>query len=364
MIDVLGERSPGMETSSQQASTIMTRPARIWFNRGFSLAPIARAMRAADPAIDVFVSVSPHSTHYPGPTETWIDGGPDAASADNPDAYIAWVRQTIAERAIDILVPTRRRKLIAGADMPCHVHLPATLPVLELLDDKFAFAQAVEREDYYLPTHLVERSDDLAALITQWPAGEGAPGLCIKPRRGVNGLGFWRLMDVSPMTHLDDPDRRQIRPEHYLAALRAREALGRVDDVVAMPYLPGPEISFDILAHQGRMLKYAARTKLSTGTQHIVTDHPLAPIVDTIVARFVLHGLINLQFRRADDDSWKLLEINARPAGGVVYADEVGCALVADWGGLLTGRLTPDSIHQPNINTHVAFATVARPVVV
>ena len=340
----------------------MTRPTRIWFNRGFSLAPIARAMRAADPAIEVYVSVSPHSAHYPGPSETWIDGGPDAATAEDPEAYIGWVRQMIAEQEIDIFVPTRRRKLVAGADLPCHVHLPATLPVLELLDDKFAFAQAIEREDYHLPTWLIQRSDDLAALIADWPVGEGAPGLCVKPRQGVNGLGFWQLMDVSHMAHLDDPDRRRIRPEHYLAALRAQEARGIVDDIVAMPYLPGPEISFDILAHQGRMLKYAARTKLNAGSQHIVTDHPLAPIVAAVVARFALHGLINLQFRRADDDSWKLLEINARPAGGVVYADEVGCGLIGDWAGLLTGRLTPDSVHQPNINTHVAFVTVVRPI--
>src|SRR3546814_12137515 len=53
----------------------MTGKTRIWFNRGFSLAPIAGLMRAADPTLDVFVSVSQQSVHYTGPTETWIDGG-------------------------------------------------------------------------------------------------------------------------------------------------------------------------------------------------------------------------------------------------------------------------------------------------
>lgn len=341
---------------------VMTRPTRIWFNRGFSLAPIARAMLAADPSIEVFASVSPQSTHYPGPTETWIDGPPDGAGVDEQAAYLDWVRATIAEREIDIFIPTRRRKLIAGADLPCHVHLPAALPVLELLDDKFAFAQALEGEAYHLPTFLVRSSDDLAALLAGWPTGDGASGPCVKPRQGVNGLGFWRLVDASPMAHLKDPEQRRIRPEHYLAALRDQELRGPINDIVAMPYLPGPEISFDILAHHGRVLKYAARTKLGTGRQHIVSDHPLAPIVHDIVARFALHGLVNLQFRRAADDSWKLLEINARPAGGVVYADEVGCGLVADWAGLLTGRLTPDTVHQADINTLVAFATVVRPV--
>ena len=91
----------------------MTQPVRIWFNRGFSLAPIAALMRAADASLDVYVSVSPMSAHYPGPTATWIDGGADGA-ADDPAAYLDWVRDIIDRHAVDIFVPTRRRKLIAN----------------------------------------------------------------------------------------------------------------------------------------------------------------------------------------------------------------------------------------------------------
>ena len=341
----------------------MTQPVRIWFNRGFSLAPIAALMRAADPSLDVYVSVSPMSAHYPGPTATWIDGGADDA-ADDPAAYLDWVRDTIDRHAVDIFVPTRRRKLIASADLPCRVHLPAAVPTLDLLDDKYAFAAALAGEDYHLPTHLVRGSDDLAALLADWPDmadGEDAAP-CVKPRQGVNGLGFWRLADVSPMAHLQDSERRRIRPDHYLAALRDQEQRGPIDEIVAMAYLPGPEISFDILADAGQLLKYAARTKLGTARQHIVTRHPLEPVVAAIVDRFTLHGLVNAQFRRAVDGTWKLLEINARPAGGVVYADQVGCGLVADWAGLLTGRLSAATIDRPAIDTEVAFSTVVRPV--
>src|SRR3546814_3393262 len=46
----------------------MTGKTRIWFNRGFSLASIAGLMRAADPTLDVLVSVSQQSVHYTGPT--------------------------------------------------------------------------------------------------------------------------------------------------------------------------------------------------------------------------------------------------------------------------------------------------------
>ena len=81
-----------------------------------------------------------------------------------------------------------------------------------------------------------------------------------------------------------------------------------------------------------------------------------------IAQRFGLHGLVNAQFRRANDDSWKLLEINARPAGGVVYADQVGCRLVADWAGLLSGRLTPETIDRSAIDSEVSFTTVVQAV--
>lgn len=331
---------------------------RIWFNRGFSLAPIAGLMRAADPALDVYVSVSPHSARYPGPTETWVDGGPEGAAGRDPDAYLEWVRATITAHAIDLFVPTRHRAMLAAADLPCRVHLPASAEVLRLLDDKFAFAEALAGEDYHLPTHLVRSAGDLEALIAQWPA-DGA-GLCVKPRNGVNGLGFWRLDDVDPMLHLQQPDWRKIQPAQYLAALREQEARGPLDEIVAMAFLPGPEISFDILAERGRLLKYAARTKLANGHQQIASSHPLEPAVAAAVARFALHGLVNAQFRRAIDGGWKLLEINARPAGGVVFADQVGCRLVADWAGLLTGRLSADTIDRRAIDTEVAFTTVVQ----
>src|SRR3546814_14121697 len=103
---------------------------------------------------------------------------------------------------------------------------------------------------------------------------------------------------VSPMAHLKDSERRCIRPEQYLTAVRDQELRGPIDDIVVMPYLPGPEISFDILAVNGEMLKYAARPKLGTGWQHIVSRHTLEDLVASIVAKFSLHGVVHAPFRR------------------------------------------------------------------
>src|SRR3546814_5041821 len=77
-------------------------------------------------------------------------------------------------------------------------HLPASIPTLEVLDDKYLFAAEFAGEEHHLPTHLTQGSQDLERLLDGWPTSEGEPGPCVKPRNGVNGLGFWRLMDVSP----------------------------------------------------------------------------------------------------------------------------------------------------------------------
>ena len=76
---------------------------RIWFNRGFSLAPIAAAMRAADPSLDVFISIAPGRRHDEGPTDTWFEFG------DNAPQYVDWVRETIRAKKIDLFIPTRHR---------------------------------------------------------------------------------------------------------------------------------------------------------------------------------------------------------------------------------------------------------------
>src|SRR3546814_16516955 len=132
----------------------MTGKTRIWFNRGFSLAPIAGLMRAADPTLDVFVSVSQQSVHYTGPTETWIDGGD--LEPDDKNGYLDWVRAMITVHEIDIFIPTRRRALIASASLPCRAHLPASFPTLEVPNDKSSFSAQIVCDEHDLPHTLTQ----------------------------------------------------------------------------------------------------------------------------------------------------------------------------------------------------------------
>ncbi len=328
---------------------------RIWFNQGYSLAAIARAMMAADPALEVCVSIGPNGVEHPGPTLTWREPALEA------EAYCDWVRHMVQDHSIDVLVPHRRRQLLAGLDLPCRVELAASPEVLDLLDNKFAFAAALEGEQFHLPTQSAASSDELRAMLADFRAAQPGAIPCVKPQVGVNGHGFWKLTQGSPMSHLMNPDARNIREDLYLDALAAQEQTGTLSPVVLMEYLPGPEVSIDALAHHGEALRMLARTKLHS-RQRIESAHPLLPLAARLIERFGLHGMINLQFRRANDGSWKLLEINARAAGGAVYAEPFGSRMIADWGGLLSGRLTPAEVDRRPLSLELEFGKSMQPV--
>ncbi|MBT0671477.1 ATP-grasp domain-containing protein [Novosphingobium profundi] len=328
---------------------------RIWFNRGFSLAPIAKAMMAADPTLEVFVSTGAGLPIYEGPTQTWVEPKLD------DQAYLDWVCSQITEHAIDVFVPTARRHLFASADMPCKVHLPADIPTLDLLEDKFLFAKELEADEIHLPTICAQTKGELVEILAEFRAAYPDIDPCVKPRLGVNGHGFWTLSKtVSPLAHLMNPDARRIREDLFIAALAAEEEEERViRPLVLMPFLPGPEVSFDVLAHRGAILKYVARTKEGT-RQRLQTSHPLEAAAKALVDRFSLHGIVNVQFRRAEDASWKALEINSRPAGGSVYGEPFGTQLIGDWGGLLSGRLAPEQVSKPTLDLNLEMATGLR----
>ena len=324
---------------------------RIWFNRGFSLAPIAAAMMAANPDLAVFISTGEGRPQYDGPSGTWVE--PDLPD----DEYLIWAKDQIKDQQIDIFIPTRKRELIAAATLPCRVEFPATAPVLALLENKYAFARAIADQEFHAPTWQAQTAANLRETFNSIKAARPDAIICVKPLIGVNGHGFWNLAANSPTDHLMSPEYRNIDPEMFFTAVEAEErSQGVIRPLALMEYLPGPEISFDILAHEGHILRYIARTK-SHRSQRLQSSHLLENAASLLVAQFALTGVVNVQFRKANDGSWKVLEINARPAGGSVYAEQFGGRLLADWGGLLTGRLTPADVDQTPLDIEITFTS-------
>ena len=330
---------------------------RIWFNRGYSLAPIARAMMDAEPTLDILVGVAP------GRSAPSCGVGIIEEPETTSDDYLDWVRAIIDERRIDLFIPTRRRGDLLAAGLPCRVHAAAGSATLDLLEDKLAFSRAIAGMPIHLPTIGISSGEALARHLDRLVVeAVGDVVGSVKPRHGVNGHGYWTLVRSDPMSHVMDPDKREMRFDLYLAAVRAQEQLRPLQEIVLMEHLPGPEVSFDVLAWNGRLLKGVARTKLADGRQRIATEHHLEVEVIRLVEMFALTGVVNVQFRRANGGEWRLLEINARPAGGVVHGERLGAAILGDWARLLAGTKTPDDIVRPRIDVVVESRTVMEAV--
>ncbi len=318
---------------------------RVWLTRGYSLARIASIMRAALPGHEVLVS----AVAAPGLVE------PDPV--DEP-AYLEYVRETVAAHNIDVLVPTRRAAAVTRAGAGCRIEAAAPADVLELLHDKLAFAEALVGDPLLAPTLAVRGVDDFERGIDHFAARDTP--CCIKPARGVNGIGYQRFTDRARLAQLAEPELRETRVDTFARALREAETDGVVPPHALMEFLPGDEISVDALAWHGRLLGHAARTKSAETVQLLSTRHALEPEVRRLVERFELHGLVSVQFRRDAHGVPRLLEINPRPAGGCLFSEAAGCALVRDWARLLVGEMEPDEVRTPHLEATLHRETHVR----
>jgi hypothetical protein len=153
---------------------------RIWFNRGFSLAPIAKAMMAADTELEVFTSVAKSRPVYTEGHDTWVEPTLD------DEAYVAWVRNQIIENGIDLFIPTRHRKLLADIALPCAVHLPADIATSNSRR-QVRLCRCDCRRAVPPETINITSSADLAAALASFAELPDETSPCIKPRSGVNG---------------------------------------------------------------------------------------------------------------------------------------------------------------------------------
>jgi len=126
----------------------------------------------------------------------------------------------------------------------------------------------------------------------------------------------------------------------YAGSLRRAEDQGQGFALLVMEHLPGLEASVDIVADHGAVLLAAVRTKLSASRQRIQTDHDLIPHASELIRRHLLHGAVNVQYKQDSSGRWRILEINARAAGGASYCDEVGIPFCATWMDVIVGAPT------------------------
>ena len=207
---------------------------------------------------------------------------------------------------------------------------------IDIADDKVTFAQFMEKNG--LPVVPSLRITTLSELKTQLAHSPFTSSqLCVKPVKGIYGMGFWRVDDaVSPMTMINYPERRQITTWQYLAAC---EAAGAFEPLVLMPYLPGPEYSVDMLVNKGKVLAAVGRRK-EGALQYLENTGEAYELALACAAVMNADGLVNVQTRNDESGKPVLLEINMRPSGGIGYTRHSGVNLAGLYAGFKLGYLS------------------------
>jgi len=199
----------------------------------------------------------------------------------------------------------------------------SNLAMLDLADDKVSFALEMEKCGLpVVPSVRVDSALQLRQLLADSPFGS-AP-LCVKPVKGIYGMGFWRFDEsASSMSAFTHPENRRVNPFYYLQAL---EAAGDFEPLVLMPWLPGPEYSVDMLVEKGNVLAAVARRK-EGALQHLENSGEAFELGCACAEAMQADGLVNVQTRHDNCGKPCLLEINMRPSGGIGYTRHSGVNL-------------------------------------
>lgn len=194
---------------------------------------------------------------------------------------------------------------------------------LVLADDKVSFAHFMEQQGMpVVPSIRIESVAELRNLLSDPPFSPQL--LCVKPVKGIYGMGFWRFDDtVSPMAAFTHPDNRKVNPRQYLHAL---QEVDHFEPLVLMPYLPGPEYSVDMLVEGGKVLAAVARRK-EGALQYLENSGEAYELGKCCAAAMQADGLVNVQTRHNASGKPVLLEINMRPSGGIGYTRHSGVNL-------------------------------------
>ncbi len=321
----------------------------LWMEHGFSRREIGALMLEADADLEILSSERQPLTGtlaLPFPI------------AKTPDA-IETINRTAEQHGIDAIWVQNSALYDLSGIVP-RVHAAATPDVIRLVDDKIAFTQWLGNDPHRPDATLTIGSEQVAKEYYRRSAN--GQEVCIKPVVGVNGGGYWRLNPHANASFLNDPTEREIHPEVYFTALAKAEQEAPARQMIVMDYLPGPEVSVDVLSWEGRPLSHAARTKVK-GTQefqHIDSEHPTIGHAYRTIGSLSMHGIVSVQYRLDAESDWKILEINPRPAGGSIHSERAGFGIISGWTKLVTGKVSPDDIKQHNGHTVLEMKRTAH----
>lgn len=222
-------------------------------------------------------------------------------------SFRAALQDLVVKHRVSHLVPTidselllysrlRDNQVFEGVDI-----LVSSPKIVALANDKLAFARFVE--SIGLPSIKTKSLTDSQLDFDDFPA-------FIKPRTGSSSLGARLVRGPSEFTTRDF-----------------------ADDMVVQPFRDGNEYTIDFGVEKGgKLVGYSIRERIKVHGGEVVTsitrkNSQLEEILKTFVdGSSGLYGVSNLQVI-ANGDSFEILELNARVAGGYPLTFLAGCDL-------------------------------------
>lgn len=222
----------------------------------------------------------------------------------------------------------------------------SSLQTFNLVDDKSAFTHAASRAGLaVIPAITVTDADELVvALATLQAQGP----VCVKPSRGIYGMGFWRIeADADPFRCFANAEAHTVNQALFVQAYRAS---ADPKPLLVMPYMPGPESSVDMVVQQGRVIGHCCRRKVGVVQTYSLTGADVDLAVQA-AEFFRCDGIVNVQTRNDAEGVPHLLEINPRYSGGIGYTRLAGINLPGIFAASRLGFAAPATEWREGVQT-------------
>jgi biotin carboxylase len=304
---------------------------RIWFNRTYATNRKVIAMLRANPDGRPLHVIGTHADPD-SPVLTACDVAerePDLPAAE----YVDWALTFAARHRVEVLVPRLHMAELAAAREDFAAVgtrlLCADADTVRLFADKPSAYTAAEALGVPVPPYRLVR-DGAALRAAHEQFAELTEWVCCKPRSGVAGEGYRRLTTAPPL--LADFAGKPSSRVRLDDLCRALDTADEPTELMVMPYLPGPEISMDVLATEDGALLAAVGRQRSERRRLLVDDGPGREVAETLTKAHRIAYLSNTQVRywQAPGDAAPrpyLLEVNTRISGGLFQTALAGVNL-------------------------------------
>lgn len=334
---------------------------RVWYNKSFSFVyNIVQLIKQQDVAKQFYLIVSHTQAHARGllvADESYVEPSGLVAKA-----YVDWCLAFCQQHKIDIFVVGKEAETIAQyqdlfRQQGVQVVLVADSDTLKLLEDKSRFTAHLPTEIAVLPeTVTIQNLAQFEQAYQDLRSRHDC--LSIKPAISIFGLGFRKIDEKGDcLQHILSGEEYIVGLKELRQAMLEQNSFGKL---LLMEFLDGDEWSVDCLAIHGQLYAAVQRRKFmaqkGVPRQYIDNNPEIAMMCQQLTTHFKLNAQFNIQFR-AGKNGIRLLEINARPSGGMAMSCVAGVNLpYLLLQSCLTSNLPPVTI---NVGQYVGEVNIA-----